>query len=111
MPYKFSGNLLVGHPRWREAAAFYAETMGLAVHEETDTETGFLSGGHYLYLAEAEGPGFVFEFYVPDLEEARRDLEAKGCHVVEWGGKGRPCYMRDPFGFVFNLWEETGDYD
>jgi len=26
--------------------------------------------------------------------------------VVKWEGKGNDCYMRDPFGLVFNLWEK-----
>jgi len=24
-----------------------------------------------------------------------------------WEGKGKDCYMRDPFGLTFNLWEEN----
>ncbi|MBI2845393.1 MAG: hypothetical protein HYX86_02480 [Chloroflexi bacterium] len=50
--------------------------------------------------------GPVFEFIVADLEEAKGELLAAGCQVVRWEGKGRPCYMRDPFGFTFNLYEE-----
>jgi len=42
---------------------------------------------------------------VADLDKARNELMEKGCMVVTWEGKGNPCYMRDPFGFVFNLWE------
>jgi len=42
---------------------------------------------------------------VTDLDKARNELMEKGCMVVTWEGKGNPCYMRDPFGFVFNLWE------
>jgi catechol 2,3-dioxygenase-like lactoylglutathione lyase family enzyme len=111
MPYKMSGNLLVGHPYFKEAAEFYRDQMGLKVHEETEAEMGFVTGNHFLYFAEAEGPGFVFEFYVRDVEEARIDLESKGCEVVLWEGKGKPCYMRDPFGFVFNLWEEPAAFE
>lgn len=106
MPYKMSGNLLVKLPRAKEAAGFYRDVLGLDVHEETEGATGFLTNDHYLYFAEAEAPASVFEFLVPDVEEARRELEARGCQVVVWKGKGDDCYMRDPFGNVFNLWED-----
>ncbi len=33
-----SGNLLLTHPEAKEAAAFYKETFGLRVHEETPEE-------------------------------------------------------------------------
>ena len=42
----------------------------------------------------------------PRCEEACRELEARGCQVVVWEGKGGDCYMRDPFGLTFNLWED-----
>lgn len=42
----------------------------------------------------------------PRCEEACRELEARGCQVVVWEGRGGDCYMRDPFGLTFNLWED-----
>ena len=50
--------------------------------------------------------GVVIEFNVENVEEARHHLEKYGCSVVKWEGKGNDCYMRDPFGLVFNLWEK-----
>ncbi len=48
---------------------------------------------------------------MPDLEAARDQLVAKGCEVVSWEGKGEDCYIRDPFGFMFNLWEEPEAFE
>jgi hypothetical protein len=31
---------------------------------------------------------------------------ANGCKVLRWRGKGQDCYIQDPFGVIFNLWEE-----
>ena len=45
------------------------------------------------------------ELFVEDLEQARDELLAQGCEVVRWRGKGRDCYIRDPFGVTYNLWE------
>ncbi len=102
MPYKMSGNLLLAHPEAKEMARFYREAFGMEVYEET--------GDLVLYVADEAEPGFVYEYLVPDIEAAREELVAKGCEVVVWEGKGKPCYMRDPFGFVFNLWEAPEEF-
>jgi predicted enzyme related to lactoylglutathione lyase len=46
------------------------------------------------------------ELFVDDLAEARKRLEANGCKVLRWRGKGQDCYIQDPFGVIFNIWEE-----
>jgi len=41
--------------------------------------------------------------------DAARDYPVKaGCSVVRWEGKGKCCYMQEPFGFTFDLYEEKG---
>lgn len=110
MPFKMSGNLLLRHPRFHEVAEFYRDVMGLEPFEEIDDEMGLKAGDTVLYL-EREEPGFVFEFTVPNLEAARKELEAAGCTVLVWEGKGGRCYVRDPFGSVFNLWEDPRAFE
>ena len=45
------------------------------------------------------------EFCVDDLDASRDRLGSKGCRVIKWEGKD--CYLKDPFGMIFNLWEEN----
>jgi hypothetical protein len=47
------------------------------------------------------------EFLVEDLEAARDHLIGNGCKIIKWEGKGKDCYLQDPFGVVFNLWEKS----
>lgn len=49
--------------------------------------------------------GAVMELFTADLERAREILVAAGCEVLRWHGKGDHCYVQDPFGVIFNLWE------
>ena len=63
------------------------------------------AGDRLLYFDKAPEHKTIFEFYVDDLDAARADLESKGCTTIRWGGKGKPCYMQDPFGNVFNLYQ------
>ena len=45
----------------------------------------------------------VFEFLVPDIEAAKRQLMAAGCTVIEENTKIPRCYIRDPCGMIFNV--------
>jgi len=50
--------------------------------------------------------GPVLELFVDNLEKARDVLLANGCKVVVWKGKRQDCYIQDPFGVIYNLWED-----
>jgi predicted enzyme related to lactoylglutathione lyase len=102
-----SGNLLLSHPRFREAAGYYEKVFGLELLEETENEVGLKAGDDLILYVEGGESGFVFEFNVPNIEVARAELEEAGCTTLVWEGKGGRCYMQDPFGFVFNLWEKA----
>jgi len=107
MRYKFSGNVNFPTERWREATEFYRSVLGLEEGDGTSTYSHLKSENFHIYFdSDTSTPGPIFEFYVPDLEKAKDELLANGCSVVRWEGLGKPCYIRDPFGFVFNLWEE-----
>jgi hypothetical protein len=43
---------------------------------------------------------------VEDLDAAREELVKHGCEVIRWLDKGQDCYVRDPFGVIYNLWED-----
>lgn len=105
MKFEFSNNIALQHPDWKNAEFFYTEILGL----DTTMEKGHLhisSGGVNLYIMENdELRGTVMEFNVDDVEEAKSYLMNHGCTVVKWEGKGKDCYMRDPYGLTFNLWE------
>jgi hypothetical protein len=45
----------------------------------------------------------MLDFSVDDLEAAVEHLKQNGCLVLQWDGKGGDCFMKDPFGLVFNL--------
>ena len=53
-----------------------------------------------------EFPGPVLELFVDDLEAAREVLETHGCKILRWRGKGQDCYIQDPYGVIFNIWEK-----
>lgn len=63
-----------------------------------------LKGEHInLYIHQGPISGPVLEVFVPSVEEARDRLVAKGCTVVREEPDVPRCYVRDPFGLVYNL--------
>ena len=45
------------------------------------------------------------ELFVDDLEAAKRFLTDNGCKIIRWEGLGKDCYIEDPFGLRFNIWQ------
>jgi len=106
MKFELSNHIALQHPDWKKSKSFYSEVLGLET-ELQENNLHVISGEQNLYIMENdELRGVVMEFNVDDVEVARTYLEKHGCTIVKWDGKGNDCYMRDPFGLVFNLWEK-----
>jgi catechol 2,3-dioxygenase-like lactoylglutathione lyase family enzyme len=108
MKFKMSPNIAVRtQGQFAQAVDFYTNVLGFR-NRSTDPELGDLDANpiNLLVLEDDEFRGPVMELFVDDLEEARKVLEANGCKVLRWRGKGQDCYIQDPFGVIFNIWEE-----
>lgn len=106
MKYRMSSNVAVCTGRSREAVDFYSRVLGFPAGSTAEREAELDAGPLTLYVVEDEEiPGMVMELFVDDLEAAPDEQLAQGCEIVRWRGKGQDCYIRDPFGVVFNLWE------
>ena len=61
--------------------------------------------GEHINLFIERGPilGPVLEVTVESVEEARLRLTASGCEMVKDEPDFPRCYMKDPFGSIYNL--------
>jgi len=107
MPFKFSRCISLQTDRMEDAVEFYEKVLGLRVLSRDDPCVEIDGSQNRLFIETGKQGGPVFELIVDDLETARDELVSKGCEVVVWQGKGKDCYIRDPFGFMFNLWEDA----
>src|SRR5713226_5083958 len=73
------------------------------------TIVGFETGAFCLYVERGKEHGPVFDFLVPDIQKAKRQLVAAGCTVIEENPKIPRCYIRDPYGMIFNLEQSSGE--
>jgi predicted enzyme related to lactoylglutathione lyase len=107
MKFKMSPNVAVRTQKFSEAVDFYATVLGFE-DRSSDPELADFDAEplNIFVIADGEFSGPVMELFVDDLEEARAELVANGCKVLRWRGKGQDCYIQDPFGVIFNIWEQ-----
>jgi predicted enzyme related to lactoylglutathione lyase len=107
--FKASRDIIVRTENWSKALRFYGSVLGLPITEKGETIIGFETGSFCLYVERGKEHGPVFEFLVPDIEAAKRQLTAAGCTVIEENPKIPRCYIKDPYGMIFNLGQSSGE--
>jgi catechol 2,3-dioxygenase-like lactoylglutathione lyase family enzyme len=111
MRYEVSRCVCIQLPDTDRAVAFYRDVVGLPVTETHGDTVEMDAGPLRLFLDRGASLGPILELVVPDIVHARDELVVAGCTVLRWDGPGCPCYLRDPFGVVFNLFEEKPEFE
>jgi predicted enzyme related to lactoylglutathione lyase len=101
--FRSSRDVIIRTKSFAEAARFYGSVLGLPVTQRSETLMGFETGSFCLYVEKGKKHGPVFEFLVPDVQAAKRKLVGAGCTVLEENPSVPRCYIRDPYGVVFNI--------
>jgi predicted enzyme related to lactoylglutathione lyase len=101
--FQSSRDIIIRTENWAKATKFYKTVLGLPVTHRGKTLTGFETGAFCLYVEKGKEHGPVFEYLVPDVQAAKRRLVAAGCTVLEEDPSLPRCYIRDPYGVVFNI--------
>lgn len=105
--FKMSTNVAIWTDRKDQAVDFYLRVLGFPQRPDASEFVNIDAHPLTFYIGEAddiEGP--VMELFVDDLQAAKEHLVANGCTILRWWGKGQDCYVRDPSGVIFNIWED-----
>jgi catechol 2,3-dioxygenase-like lactoylglutathione lyase family enzyme len=103
MANSFSTDILIQTPDPTRAASFYVEQLGFEVTGE-DPPMISLHGAHInLFIERGPSLGPVLEVTVDSVEAARLRLVKNGCVVVKHEPDFPRCYVKDPFGLIYNL--------
>jgi len=105
-----SRDVIIQVDDWTKALEFYGTTLGFPVSHRTPDIVGFETGAFCLYVEKGNRPGPVFDFLVSDAQDTKDRLLAAGCTIIEENPAVPRCYIRDPFGVVFNI-EQTENQD
>jgi catechol 2,3-dioxygenase-like lactoylglutathione lyase family enzyme len=100
---KSSRDIIIRTANWSEAKRYYGKVLGLPVVYRSKTMVGFETGSFCLYVEKGDDHGPVFELLVPDIQTAKQRLLAAGCVVIEEDPSLPRCYLKDPFGMVYNI--------
>ncbi len=103
MANSFGKDILIQSPNPQQAAAFYVEQLGFTITGDTPEMVSLEGDRISLFIERGPSLGPVLEVFVDNVEEARQRLVAAGCEVVKDEPEFPRCYVRDPFGLVYNL--------
>ncbi len=85
------------------AVEFYGTTLGFGVFMKDASMVGLETGAFRLFLEPRPALGPVLELLADNFDDRKTALIEAGCVIVEDDPAIPRCYMRDPFGLVFNL--------
>ncbi|MHB8817289.1 MAG: VOC family protein [Steroidobacteraceae bacterium] len=103
--FQASRDVIIRTDKFQEATRFYRSVLKLRIVHDSDSLVGFDTGAFTLYLENGrnQSHGPVFDFIVSDIEVAKSALVSSGCTIQEENPAVPRCYIRDPYGLVFNI--------
>jgi hypothetical protein len=103
MANSFGTDILIQSQDPKSAASFYVDHLGFEITEERPNMVSLC--GEHINLFIEQGPplGPVFEVTVASVDEARERLVKQGCKVVKDEPDFPRCYVKDPYGLIYNL--------
>jgi predicted enzyme related to lactoylglutathione lyase len=103
MANTFGRDILIQSQDPKSAAKFYVDNLGFEITEETPKMMS-LCGAHInLFIERGAELGPVLEVTVASVEETKQRLKRLGCKVVKDEPEFPRCYIKDPYGLVYNL--------
>ncbi len=104
MANSFGADILIQAQDPKKAASFYVQQLGFEVTGDEEPAMISLHGKRInLFIERGPALGPVLEVTVDDVEEAKQRLLSKGCKVVKDEPESPRCYVRDPYGLIYNL--------
>jgi predicted enzyme related to lactoylglutathione lyase len=103
MANSFSTDILIQTEDPKSAVSFYVEQLGFGITEELPHMISLHGQNINLFIKRGPAPGPVFEVTVKSVEETRFRLLKQGCKVVKDEPDFPRCYIKDPFGLIYNL--------
>ena len=103
MANKFGTDIIIQAQDPMSAASFYVNQLGFEITDEKPNMIS-LHGEHINLFIELGPPlGPVFEVTVDSVAEAKIRLVANGCEIVKDEPDFPRCYVKDPYGLIYNL--------
>jgi hypothetical protein len=103
MANSFGADVLIQALDPKKAASFYVDHLGFEISDETPQMVS-LEGEHInLFIERGPALGPVLEVTVDSVPAAKIRLVKLGCQILKDEPEFPRCYIRDPFGLIYNL--------
>ena len=107
MKFKMSHNIAIQTKSSPEAINFYSNILGFTPTLRKDDYVELDAEPLKMFIEEDnQVNGLIMELFVEDLDLAKEYLLKNGCKIIRWNGVKQDCFIEDPFGLRFNIWEE-----
>ncbi len=103
MANTFSTDILIQAQDPKKAAFFYVEHLRFEVTDEMPSLISLHGECINLFIERGPALGPVLEVEVDSVEEAKLRLVKSGCEIVKDEPDFPRCYVKDPFGLIYNL--------
>jgi hypothetical protein len=103
MANKFGKDILIQAEDPKAAALFYVTQLGFEVTGETPQMINLEGDRISLFIEKGPEIGSVLEVTVDNVEEAKQRLVENGCEVIKDEPDFPRCYIKDPYGLIYNL--------
>jgi catechol 2,3-dioxygenase-like lactoylglutathione lyase family enzyme len=101
--FRASRDVIIRTKKFQAATQFYESVLGLKIVHSSESLISFDAGAFRLYVEGGREHGPVFDFLVSEFQAAKIALINAGCTVQEENPTIPRCYIRDPYGLVFNI--------
>jgi catechol 2,3-dioxygenase-like lactoylglutathione lyase family enzyme len=103
MGNNFGSDILIQSEDLEKTAAFYVNELGFEITGETPNMISLHGDRINMFIELGPAMGPVLEVTVRDVEEAKARLTKQGCEIIKDEPDFPRCYVRDPYGLIYNL--------
>ena len=105
MANTFGKDILIQAKDPMKAANFYVKALGFEITDKNPKMVGLHGENINLFIEPGPALGPVLEVTVKSVKEAKASLKKKGCRVIKDEPEFPRCYVKDPYGLIYNLTE------
>ncbi len=103
MANSFGTDILIQAQDPKKAALFYVEHLRFEITDDMPNLISLHGERINLFIEPGPALGPVLEVTVDNIEEAKLRLVQSGCEIVKDEPGFPRCYVKDPFGLIYNL--------
>jgi predicted enzyme related to lactoylglutathione lyase len=103
MANTFGTDILIQAQDPPSAASFYVQQLGFTITDEAPNMISLHGANINLFIERGPALGPVLEVTVDSVEAAKSRLVKNGCQIVKDEPDFPRCYIKDPFGLIYNL--------